>query len=196
MKALFVEADRRAPDLACFLRLAAATGCRRSELCALTWADVDLERGQVVISKALSAAGPIDGTTKGTKTGGRRRIAIDSATAARRAEHQQAMKERADAVKRQLGPWVFSSHAAGLLPWHPSSVSHRFLRVARAAGVETHLHSLRHFSATTALDAGVPIVSVAHRLGHSRTSTTTDIYGHFVPDRDQAAAKALGRALS
>ncbi|MBR0231808.1 MAG: hypothetical protein IJQ53_06245 [Clostridia bacterium] len=39
--------------------------------------------------------------------------------------------------------------------------------------------------------AGVPLVTVAGRAGYARTSTTTDIYSHFLKSSDKTAAKML-----
>ena len=39
--------------------------------------------------------------------------------------------------------------------------------------------------------AHVPIVTVAGRLGHAQTSTTTDIYAGFIRTADAAAADAI-----
>ena len=78
---------------------------------------------------------------------------------------------------------------------HPASVTHWFGRLARSVGVACRLHDLRHFAATQALDAGLPVVAVSRRLGHARSSTTLDVYGHWVPDTDQEVAGALGRLL-
>lgn len=43
-------------------------------------------------------------------------------------------------------------------------------------------HSLRHFFASTALAAGIPIHEVSRWLGHKSIKTTVDIYGHLVPE--------------
>jgi len=56
------------PDLAPFLRLAAVTGARRSELCALRWADVDFVNATLNISRSVVASGPGYGQ-KGTWNG-------------------------------------------------------------------------------------------------------------------------------
>lgn len=53
------------------------------------------------------------------------------------------------------------------------------------------VHSLRHTNITLQIAAGVPLVTVAGRAGHSRTSTTTDIYSHFIQSSDKFAADAL-----
>ncbi|MFD9973916.1 tyrosine-type recombinase/integrase [Streptomyces sp. NPDC059017] len=42
-------------------------------------------------------------------------------------------------------------------------------------------HSLRHFFASTALAAGIPIHEVSRWLGHRSIKTTVDVYGHLVP---------------
>ena len=44
---------------------------------------------------------------------------------------------------------------------------------------------------TMQIAAGVPIVTVAGRAGHARTSTTTDIYSHFLKTADRSAAQKL-----
>ena len=51
------------------------------------------------------------------------------------------------------------------------------------------MHSLRHTNITMQIAAGVPPVTVAGRAGHARTSTTTDIYSHFLKNSDKTAAK-------
>lgn len=43
-------------DLAVLFRLAAMSGARRGELAALRWDNIDFSRGQITISRALSAA--------------------------------------------------------------------------------------------------------------------------------------------
>jgi integrase len=46
---LIAMAEAEEPDFGVFLRLSASTGARRGELCALRWADVDLEAGSLRI---------------------------------------------------------------------------------------------------------------------------------------------------
>ncbi len=53
------------------------------------------------------------------------------------------------------------------------------------------VHSLRHTNITLQIAAGVPSTTVSGRAGHSRTSTTTDIYAHFIKTSDQEAADTL-----
>ncbi|MFI3164089.1 MAG: hypothetical protein R3Y65_06620 [Bacillota bacterium] len=41
------------------------------------------------------------------------------------------------------------------------------------------------------ITAGVPISIVSARAGHAKTSTTTDIYTHFLKSGDRDAAKKI-----
>ena len=64
------------------------------------------------------------------------------------------------------------------------------------AGLEHHsLHSLRHTNITLQLLAGVPLVTVSARAGHSKVSTTSDIYSHVVQSSDRQAAEMLDELL-
>ena len=45
-----------------------------------------------------------------------------------------------------------------------------------------NLHDLRHMFATNLHYAGVPLKTASGLLGHSRPSTTLDIYTHFAED--------------
>ena len=56
---------------------------------------------------------------------------------------------------------------------------------------EVNVHSLRHTNITLQIALGVPLVTVAGRTGHSRTSTTTNIYSHFLKTSDDLAAEKL-----
>ncbi|NEA56215.1 site-specific integrase [Streptomyces sp. SID13666] len=70
-----------------------------------------------------------------------------------------------------------------------NTYGHYFKRACVAAGLvdaegrpRYHPHSLRHFFASTALAAGIPIHEVSRWLGHKSIKTTVDIYGHLVPE--------------
>ena len=60
---LYELARAEGPAFACFLRLAAATGARRSELIVLRWSDVDLDRGIEWTAVRRVVIGAPDGLT-------------------------------------------------------------------------------------------------------------------------------------
>ena len=71
-----------------------------------------------------------------------------------------------------------------LTTWFP-----HFLRAHDLPAV--HFHSLRHTNASLLIAAHVPVTAVSGRLGHAKTSTTTDIYAGFIRSADAAASDAL-----
>ena len=65
----------------------------------------------------------------------------------------------------------------------------RFLAAHNLPAV--HFHSLRHTNASLLIAAHVPVTTVSGRLGHAKTSTTTNIYAGFIRSADAAAAEDL-----
>ena len=54
-----------------------------------------------------------------------------------------------------------------------------------------NFHGIRHTNATLLISQGVDVTTVSTRLGHARTSTTTDIYSHSLRKTDMVAAEKL-----
>ncbi|HUZ19776.1 MAG TPA: tyrosine-type recombinase/integrase [Acidimicrobiales bacterium] len=184
------------PVLGTIVALAALTGARRGELCALRWSDVDLASGHLTIARAISVA---DGVTYvgDTKTHAARTIALDElgVTVLRdRWAEVVSLSERAGSPL-VADPYVLSYQAHAGTPVSPDTISHKFATVAKLAGVDAHLHSLRHFSVTTLIAAGVDVRTVAERHGHASAVMTLNVYAGALPERDRAAAGVLGAAL-
>jgi integrase len=172
------------------------TGCRRGEACALRWSDVDLERGEITIHRAIAMAGSIP-YEKGTKTHQARRVALDAATVERLREHRRLARTRA----LRLGVAVADdAHLFADIedrPWRPDVCTNRFCRLRDRLGLAgVRLHDLRHFVATVLGDGGMPIATISNRLGHRDTATTLNIYTHAIPATDQHAAAYLGSLLA
>ena len=66
-------------DFATYLRVLAATGCRRSEALALRWNSIDWERSELLIAHSLTV---VDSAVveKDTKTHQARRVILDPGT--------------------------------------------------------------------------------------------------------------------
>jgi integrase len=82
-----------------------------------------------------------------------------------------------------------------LEPIRPDFVTKFTLRVAGRLGVKVTPKSLRHFSATEMVAAGVDVRTVAGRTGHADPSMTLRVYSHRRVQRDNEAAAILGRTL-
>lgn len=177
--------------------LCAATGARRGEVCGLRWADVDLDGGSVRFVEALVQYGN-ELEVKGTKTEEPRSVAVDAATVDLLKAHRARAIERAFAVGVQLAPeaYVATSSPDGRAPVRPDTLTQRFSRlVDRLELSGWRLHDLRHWHASTLLDAGVPLGTVSERIGHRDQSTTANIYSHALPATDRRAADVIGEVL-
>jgi integrase len=186
------------PTLADLLLLAALTGARRGELCALRWTDVDWQARTLSISKSVYETAGGGWAEKGTKTHQARKIGLDELGLEILRRHRASVDQLAGELGVTAAPdaFIFSRSPAGLEPIRPDVLSKFTKRVADKAGVSTHLHALRHFSATQAIAAGFDAVTVGARLGHADPSITLRVYSHAVEQRDRELAASLGRTLS
>jgi len=196
---LVAEAELRDPDLACFLLLAATTGARRGELCAIRWSDLDLNAGSLTISRSIVETSGANLIEKDTKTHTSRRIALDSGSIATLRRHRDRFRRRAISCGTKLpdSAHVFSADPDGERPWVPNEVTKQFIRIRRSIGLDSvRLHDLRHFTATRLLSEGVPVRTVSGRLGHANAATTLGVYAHFVEESDRDAAEKIGLILT
>jgi len=183
---LDATADRLGP----LFHLVIAAGLRRGEACALRWADVDLDRGSLRISRSRSTIGfrVVEGAPK-TK-GSARTLSLDAGTVAVLRAHRKAQAEGRLAWG---GAWVdtdgvFVREDGELI--HPEHVSNRFAAVVKAAGLpRIRFHDLRHTSATLGLAAGESMKEISDRLGHSTIGITADTYTHVLPAVAQESAE-------
>ena len=190
-------------------RLALATGLRRGELLGLQWGDLDLKERTVRVSRqVLVRPRATPGVPKlfmreTTKSRRVRLVRFDAVTEAVLRSWKAAQgRERlafGPAWKTQgiLGveaAWVVTEPDGIVI--HPDTLSGRWDRLARAAGVPAiPLHGARHSYATLALEAGVRLDVVSSQLGHSSVATTANIYAHVSPAAGAEAAERMAVVL-
>lgn len=200
------QADRNIRlQLKLFFFLAMFTGCRRGELIALTWQDLDFQENTVTICKSACR---VQGKTiiKATKTKGSNRvIAVPGIVmdVARRWKKEQA--EYRLAIGTQ---WIGDNNV--FIQWNgsqmcldtPYQAFHRIIRNYNAQQEDEAkklplipLHGLRHTAATLLISQGVDVRTVSGRLGHASTSTTLNIYSHALKELDKTASDKLETAL-
>lgn len=193
------------------VRAALLTGCRRGEVLAWKWEDVDFEAGVIRVRRSLtvSPAGPMLGEPK-TKAG-KRQIMIGPTLEAL----LRSIRRRQAEEKLRLGPtyqnegWVFARED-GSRP-SPGAVSEMFRRfVAKSEFRGLRFHDLRHACASALQDAGEPnpeiarwmgwssekmIPTYAHPLRQGRTvvATLEEAFGHRLGTKDAVAGKDRDR---
>jgi integrase len=190
------EAWRQNDEWGLYIWLAMVTGARRGELLALRWRHVDLDSGVLTIQRNyVRAAG--EGYDKDTKSHQMRRIGLDQATVDLLRVRRDACESRLALAAAKLGPdhLVFSASPDLRKPRDPSSMTRRYKRLADKLGIDSHLHALRHYSATELLTAGVDLRTVAGRLGHGDGTTTLRHYAAWVAAADQEAASVVSSRL-
>lgn len=187
------------PAFGHFVHLAATTGARRGELCALRWYNVDLDAGEVTIERAIVEVPGGGAFEKGTKTHQVRRMALDPATVDILRAQRALSIEFAEFADTEItdDSYVFSLEPDGSSPWLPGYVSSHFTKLRTSVGLDgVRLHDLRHFAATRLMAAGAPVRTVSGRLGHANPSTTLSVYSHFVQSSDREYADILGAMVS
>jgi integrase len=182
------------PDWGLLLWVIMITGMRRGEISALRWRHVDFVTGTLLVQRAN--AQPKSGVKeKATKTRQQRRVAIDHQTVALLLKHRERSQQRCDLLGIPFGAdqFVFSPVPDASAPYGPRSLSHRYRRLAVKLGLRsTRLHSLRHYSATELIAAGVDVRTVAGRLGHGNGGATTlKVYAAWVDEADRRAATTM-----
>ena len=80
----------------------------------------------------------------------------------------------------------------GFKPLAPTTINRVKLKACSKANIRTiTLHQFRHSHATLLVNEGIPINDVSKRLGHSKISTTLDIYVHCNLEQEKRVLSTL-----
>lgn len=152
-----------------FFNLMFFTGVRPGEAMALKFKD--LSNGYINISKTINSHGKRDLGTP--KTGSSNRsIKIDSILE-RDLINLKKIYEKKYPFNNDL--FIFG----GIKPLSATTINRHKLKACERANIRPiTLHQFRHSHATLLIQNGIILNEVSKRLGHSKTSTTLDIYSH------------------
>lgn len=180
------------------VKLLLYTGFRRGELCGLEWPDIDFKNSIIHVRRSslyLSGMGVFEDTTKNATS--QRSIKVPQIAMTMLKEYKAWQAER------QLfwgDKWINSDRlftATDGKPIHPDTLSGWFRDFIRKNNLpQINIHSLRHTNATLQIAAGVPLPTVAKRLGHANATTTSKIYVHAIRSAEEAAADTLENILA
>jgi integrase len=176
------------------------TGIRLSEVLALRWSRVDLDKKVIAVREALeqTKAQGIRFKTPKSKAG-RRDITLPDILVDALREHRKGVLE----LRMQLGAGRLPDDALlfstinGDRPRSPNAVSAAWANFAESIGMpDVTFHALRHTHASHLIDAGVDIVTISKRLGHAKPDITLRVYAHLFQKDDGKAAAAINAALA
>jgi integrase len=178
--------------------IALATGTRRGELVALRWGDCDLESGKLTIERSYEQTN-LGLALKAPKTkAGRRVITLPPSIIAELKKHWRQQQEQRLALglgKVNAGDLVFAR--PGGAPWPPDALTGDWARAVRVLKLpRVTFHALRHTHASQLIAAGLDVVTVSRRIGHSNPTVTLGIYAHLFGNTDERAAEIVDQAMA
>lgn len=195
---LLEAADAEAQWFGIYLRLSVVAPGRRGELTALRWGDFSAPDMTIDFSKAL-VIGRAGVSVKSPKTvASYRTLIIGPQMTKLLTDYRDALDLASLGTVPPVGPddYLFTMDPWRLRPLNPATVSRTFARVRGRCGLTIRLHDMRTLSSSWLQHGGISLPTASHRLGHSRTSTTSDLYTRRVTSEDQAAANLLDQIVT
>lgn len=175
------------------------TGMRLSEVLALRWNRVDLDKGAIEVREALEQTKAHGIRFKVPKSkAGRHDITLPDVLVEVLRDHRKATLE----LRMQLGAGRLPDDALLFAniegaPLSPNAVSAAWADFAAGVGMpDVTFHALRHTHASQLIHEGVDIVTISKRLGHAKPDITLRVYAHLFQKDDSKAAAAINAALN
>jgi integrase len=162
--------------------LAGSTGLRRSEMIALTWADINADALEVNVVRSC-----VRNRFGETKTDcSRRPVPLHPHVL------EMLLEWKEESLYKEDGDFLFPSiRRNGKQPLSPDSLLKRSIRPAlQRAGIEGKVigwHSFRHSLATNLRAMGVDIKTAQELLRHANSRTTLDVYTRAVSQQKRDA---------
>jgi len=170
-----IDASSEVFKLALFL--ARDAGLRASEVRGLRWTDVDLERRELTVRRAIC-----HGIEDSPKSGHERVVPLTD----------ELYAVLVEANEKKPSPWAPVAPSSWGTPWSEAGLRNAFDRAKRKAGLaEWTFHSLRHFFVSDLFRQGASAPVVQRLAGHE-VLTTTQRYAHANDDECRAAIAAVG----
>ena len=145
-------------------------GLRLGELCALRWADIDLQDKTLTVNRTVQRVAAPD----------QRRSTVLLETDPKSESSRRTIpltEELLGLLSRLKGekPYVFG----GERPLEPRTMQYRFKKLLEEAGIQGRsFHALRHTFATNCVENGMDVKALSELLGHSDVKITLNHYVH------------------
>ncbi|MDD4600031.1 Tyrosine recombinase XerC [bioreactor metagenome] len=179
-----------------------ATGCRRGETMGLQWKHINFEAGTINIEQTAQYLSGKGVFTKEPKTQGSNRIVTMPESISTLLKSHKANQ---NAKRLKFGDrWAGSEIADDdfvFTTWegkqaHPDSINtwlKKFITNNDLPPITPK--SFRHMAATYLITSGTDIRTVAGKLGHANTNTTTIVYTHLLKSSEKETADKMEKFL-
>jgi len=178
--------------------IALATGMRRGEIVALRWGDVDLEAGRIRVERSLEETHARLAVKEPKTKAGRRVVTIPPSIVGELRSHWRAQQEERLVLglgKAAPNDPVFPRPDGSL--WPPDRLSSTWAKTVAVLSLpRVTFHALRHTHVSQLIAAGLDVVTVSRRVGHSNPTVTLSLYAHLFGNTDERAAAAVETALA
>lgn len=155
--------------------LAAATGIRIGELCAIQWQDINLEKSVLTVRQTVQRI---------MKSGGGTQLIITSPKSASSIREIPLPGFIIPILQKLHGckdAYLLSGNSAIV---EPRTMQYRFKSLLKSAGLPyVNFHSLRHSFATSCVALGFDVKTLSEILGHSSVQITLNRYVHSSMER-------------
>lgn len=170
------------------------TGIRKGELCGLDWADFNFENKTAHIRRQYETVSKRGLILKEPKTASSIRAFELPAMLIELLQEYRVWYLNQKAI--QGDKWVGEDNlfiAKNGKRLHPTTIRNWTDQVLQKAGLPHYsVHSLRHTYITLMVNAEIPITTVSKRVGHSKSSTTLNVYTACSWEYDKEASEKLG----
>jgi integrase len=178
IRALIAKA--KAPKYAFLFLLAAFTGGRQGEILGLKWSDIDWEKSQIRIQRTFNNGRWFEPKTEDSK----RRIDVGPSI-------MNLLREWKVLCSGNGSDLVFPNSAGNPMNNH-NLLNRHFYPALKAAGLpKVRFHDLRHTYASLLIEQGENVLYIADQMGHSKPTTTLNVYGHLMKKAHPEAATLL-----
>ncbi len=165
-----------------------SSGIRIGEICALRWADSDLECGVIRVSKTIQRI-YIDGHTE---------LIEDAPKTVKSNREIPLTRELAAYIRpiRKIVKAEFYLLSNSPTPVEPRTYRTYFRRLTEKLGLPPiRFHGLRHSFATRCIESKCDYKTVSALLGHSNISTTLNLYVHPNLEQKRRCLDAMVKLL-
>jgi len=174
------------------------SGCRLGELCGFTWADCDFKACTITVnqtSQYCHGYGIIEKSPKNETS--KRTIKLSQYVFNILSEYRiWYLKRKIECGDKWIDSDKLFTQEFGkpIMPTLINKWLNNFTLKHNLPKISPH--SLRHTNITLMISAGVDVRTVASKAGHSRTSTTLDIYSHALQAYDEKATVVIDEILT